>query len=724
MKSNYLNILVAAIVLMAAGSTFSQVAINTDGTSPDNSAMLDVKSTTKGMLAPRMTQAQRIAITSPAAGLMIFQTDVAPGLYCNYGTPALPSWALVGINAGQWLNNGTSIYYNNGYVGIGNSTPEASLHVAEFTGIRTGTFGTNISPWSSGTNVAVGNDNEDAVLYVGQAPGTEGYLLWQYNSILANAYFSIGTYNGSNNMILQEYGGNVGVRTNSPAAIFHVAEYSPSYTGLFGTPISAYNAGTNVAIGDDNASAVLYVGQSAENKGLLKWDYDLIPSNAYFSVSTYAGLNPLILQEGGGRVGIGTIAPGSMLDVHYDGYTYNYLGYSNSIGSYFYHNELEGDGDGQAALFAYRTRATVNDGTGYALLTSNTALKGYSFWGDLYSFGTSGFNDNDLSRCGGVLGGQSSGSYWGSLGYKNSSLTSYGGYFTSYTSGTGKNSQASTGIGIGAWGDLIGADIHGKVYGVYAEGENYSMYSNGPVYKNNIDVHLQQNGTGTNTVLFTNVSTDVTVQTSGYATLSDGKANIAFDPAFAASVSSESPVVVTVTPTGNSNGVYLSGVSKNGFSVVENNDGKSSVTISFIAIGKRAGYEHPILPKEVTDAGYTRNMTRGLHNDADTKTNGEGLYYENGQLIVGIHPSVLPDPDKPAMETVIPKPGTPPAKGQLNPYSCSGIGEPELVKPQVAVKEIPAVNSAGEGKPVAPPVRQPEPVINENGNTSEKNKTD
>ncbi|MEI6750124.1 MAG: hypothetical protein WCM93_13270, partial [Bacteroidota bacterium] len=124
------------------------------------------------------------------------------------------------------------------------------------------------------------------------------------------------------------------------------------------------------------------------------------------------------------------------------------------------------------------------------------------------------------------------------------------------------------------------------------------------------------------------------------------------------------------------------------------------------------------------DAGYTRNMTRGLHNDADTKTNGEGLYYENGQLIVGIHPSVLPDPDKPAMETVIPKPGTPPAKGQLNPYSCSGIGEPELVKPQVAVKEIPAVNSAGEGKPVAPPVRQPEPVINENGNTSEKNKTD
>jgi hypothetical protein len=36
-----------------------------------------------------------------------------------------------------------------------------------------------------------------------------------------------------------------------------------------------------------------------------------------------------------------------------------------------------------------------------------------------------------------------------------------------------------------------------------------------------------------------------------------------------------------------------------------------------------------------------------LHNDGDTQTNGEGLYYSNGQLIVGIHPSTLPDPNKP-----------------------------------------------------------------------------
>jgi hypothetical protein len=721
MKANFTNILVAAILLMAAGSAFSQIAINTDGTLPDNSAMLDVKSTTKGMLAPRMTLAQRNAIVSPAKGLTIFQTDGEAGLYYNAGTPAIPAWALVGINAGQWLNNGTSIYYNNGYVGIG-TIPEASLHVAKNTGNRTGNFGTSISPWTSGTNVAVGNDNEDAVFYVGQAPGREGYILWQYNSNPADAYYSIGTYNGINNLTLQEYGGNVGVRTSSPAAIFHVAEYSPGNTALFGTSISGYTAGTNVSIGDDNATSLLYLGQSASNKGFLIWNYNATPSNGYFGVGTYAGNNPLVLQSAGGNVGIGTTVPASLLDVQFDNNTHNYLGYSNTLGSYFYHNELAAEGDGQASFYAYRTRDVQNDGTAYGSGSSNTAIKGYSYWGDQYTFGTSGFNYNDYGRCGGVLGAQEAGSYWGALGYKNSSLSNYGGYFSSYTSGTGKNSQPSIGIGIGAWGDLIGADIHGKVYGVYAEGENYSMYSNGPVYKNNIDVHLQQNGTGTNTVLFTNVSTEVTVQTSGYATLSDGKASIAFDPAFIASVSSETPVVVTVTPTGNSNGVYLSGISKNGFSVVENNNGKSSVTVSFIAIGKRAGYEHPNLPKDVIDAGYTGIIARGLHNDADTKTKGEGLYYENGLLIVGVHPSVLSNPGKPAIETVIPKPGTPPAKGALNPYSSSGIGEAALVKPQVPVKEIPDINRAGEGKPIAPPVQQTKPVIKEDGNASERSK--
>jgi hypothetical protein len=69
--------------LLMGISSLAQVAINADGSLPDNSAMLDVKSTAKGMLISRMTLAQRNAIVSPATGLMIYQPDNSPGFYYN-----------------------------------------------------------------------------------------------------------------------------------------------------------------------------------------------------------------------------------------------------------------------------------------------------------------------------------------------------------------------------------------------------------------------------------------------------------------------------------------------------------------------------------------------------------------------------------------------------------------------------------------------------------------
>ncbi|MEO1808257.1 MAG: hypothetical protein AAFU33_25815 [Bacteroidota bacterium] len=50
------------------------VGINTGGINPDASAILDVASTSKGMLIPRMSSAQRQGITSPATGLMVYDT--------------------------------------------------------------------------------------------------------------------------------------------------------------------------------------------------------------------------------------------------------------------------------------------------------------------------------------------------------------------------------------------------------------------------------------------------------------------------------------------------------------------------------------------------------------------------------------------------------------------------------------------------------------------------
>ncbi len=114
--------------LMLASVVFAQVAVNTDGSIPDNSAMLDVKSTAKGVLVPRMTLVQRNAIASPATGLLIYQTDNTPGFYHNSGTSVTPAWTMVGTNSGQWQNSGSHIYYNNGNVGIGANSPVALLH--------------------------------------------------------------------------------------------------------------------------------------------------------------------------------------------------------------------------------------------------------------------------------------------------------------------------------------------------------------------------------------------------------------------------------------------------------------------------------------------------------------------------------------------------------------------------------------------------------------------
>jgi hypothetical protein len=61
----------------------AQVGINT--LSPDASAVLDITSTTSGVLIPRMIESQRNTIASPATGLMIFQTDQTIGFYYYTG---------------------------------------------------------------------------------------------------------------------------------------------------------------------------------------------------------------------------------------------------------------------------------------------------------------------------------------------------------------------------------------------------------------------------------------------------------------------------------------------------------------------------------------------------------------------------------------------------------------------------------------------------------------
>jgi hypothetical protein len=51
------------------------IAINADGSTANASAILDIKTTTKGLLIPRLSKAEKNAIASPANGLLIFQSS-------------------------------------------------------------------------------------------------------------------------------------------------------------------------------------------------------------------------------------------------------------------------------------------------------------------------------------------------------------------------------------------------------------------------------------------------------------------------------------------------------------------------------------------------------------------------------------------------------------------------------------------------------------------------
>ncbi len=82
MTSRFIAILLFVVSITAQ----AQVGINSTGANPDGSAMLDVSSTEKGLLIPRMTEAQRTAIVLPAKGLLVYQNDGTEGFYYYDGS--------------------------------------------------------------------------------------------------------------------------------------------------------------------------------------------------------------------------------------------------------------------------------------------------------------------------------------------------------------------------------------------------------------------------------------------------------------------------------------------------------------------------------------------------------------------------------------------------------------------------------------------------------------
>jgi hypothetical protein len=88
MKKHYFakKVLQACLLFLIMMTTNMSAQVGIGTTSPSASSILDITSTTQGLLAPRMTTAQKIAIASPANGLMVYDTDLK--LFSYYDLPA------------------------------------------------------------------------------------------------------------------------------------------------------------------------------------------------------------------------------------------------------------------------------------------------------------------------------------------------------------------------------------------------------------------------------------------------------------------------------------------------------------------------------------------------------------------------------------------------------------------------------------------------------------
>jgi len=203
MRNLYLLLLVTGILSI---NSFAQVSINTVGSAPDNSAMLDVKSTIKGMLIPRITLDQRNVITSPAEGLMVFCTDCGAngglsvysnGAWMTFNLCISPS-STAGSNIvspGQIIWNWTAVAGATGYkwnitASYGTAVDMGTATSKTETGIACNTTYTRFV-WAYNTcGVSVMTTLSQAIPAAAPATPTEGThvptltsIVWNWNTI-------------------------------------------------------------------------------------------------------------------------------------------------------------------------------------------------------------------------------------------------------------------------------------------------------------------------------------------------------------------------------------------------------------------------------------------------------------------------------------------------------------------------------------------------------------
>lgn len=239
------NLLFLAMALLLALDDHAQNIFPSTGsvgigtTSPNTKSLLEVKSTTKGVLLPRMTQAQRDAITTPPVGLLIFQTDGTSGFYYYTGT----AWKAVTTAAGantKLSNLSSSTAVNANLIPGKNGTLDLGSTSLKW---RDGHFKGTVYIDSATSGYGVYATTSYVALYgVGDGYGVYGYSASGYGVTGISGYLGVfgsgttyGVYGSSSGYGV--YGastGSYGVYSSTSAQTYAIYATSP-YLGVFGT---------------------------------------------------------------------------------------------------------------------------------------------------------------------------------------------------------------------------------------------------------------------------------------------------------------------------------------------------------------------------------------------------------------------------------------------------------------------------------------------------------
>lgn len=289
MKKIYLLIgliAVASIQVTAQTNTFPSTGSAGIGTiAPNASSILEMNSTTQGLLMPRMTKAKRDAIVSPATGLIIFQTNSTPGFYYYDGTswnavsPKGVNKTLSNLNAPTALNVDLLPGLDNS-INIGSSLlryKDVNLYNLKFADATTQT--TAFVPYVAGTSINItGNTITNTAPSPWVKPGSDIYYT----------------------------AGKVGIGTTTPAAPLDVKTTS-NYVAQFNGTAPMYMAFFE---GD------VYRGYLGSYSGAAEdVDFGTGSGNTTGKLHLTIQAIPKLTIDASGRVGIGTTNPNHLLHI-------------------------------------------------------------------------------------------------------------------------------------------------------------------------------------------------------------------------------------------------------------------------------------------------------------------------------------------------------------------------------------------------------------------------